>query len=85
MRYLVQAFLALGALIAAPLVLDVPEETWQQVATVVVALILAGLAFRGLTGFVRSRKRRVYLDSIMPPKKRPKTETIMPMEKRPRK
>ena len=72
MRYLVQAFLALGALIAAPLVFDVPEERWQQVAVVVVALILAGLAFRGLAGFVRSRKGRVYLDSIMPPKKRPR-------------
>jgi hypothetical protein len=72
MRYLVQAFLALGALIAAPLLFDTPEELWQQVAAAVVALILAGLAFRGIVGFVRSRKPRVYLDSLMPPKGRPR-------------
>jgi len=85
MRYLVQAFLALGALIAAPFVVDVPEEPWQQIAAVVMALILAGLAFRGMIGFVRSRKPRSYLDSMMPPKTRPKTETVMPSQKRPRK
>ena len=32
MRYLIQAILALGALAAAPLLLEPPEETWQQVA-----------------------------------------------------
>lgn len=80
MRYLIQAFLALGALIAAPLLFDTPEEPWQLIATGVAALILAGLAFRGIVGFVRSRKPRVYLDSVMPPKVRP-----APPEKRPRK
>ena len=80
MRYLIQAFLALGALIAAPLLLDAPDEPWQLVAAGVVALILAGLAFRGIVGFVRSRKPRVYLDSLMPPKVRPKAP-----KKRPRK
>jgi len=85
MRYLVQAFLALGALIAAPLLVDVPEEQWQQIAAVVIALILAGLAFRGMIGFVRSRKPRPYLDSMMPPKTRPRTETVMRSPKPPRK
>jgi len=85
MRYLLQAFLALGALIAAPLLFETPEESWQQIAAAVVALILAGLAFRGMIGFVRSRKPRVYLDSVMPPKKRPRTETVMPPQKRTRK
>ena len=80
MRYLIQAFLALGALIAAPLLFDAPEEPWQQIAAGVVALILAGLAFRGMVGFVRSRRPRVYLDSLMPPKVRPKAP-----KKRPRK
>ena len=80
MRYLIQAFVALGALIAAPLLFDAPDEPWRQIATVAVALILAGLAFRGMVGFVRSRKPRVYLDSLMPPKVRPKTP-----KKRPRK
>lgn len=71
MRYLIQAFLALGALIAAPLVLDAPESTAGELAAVLGALILAGLALRGMIGFVRSRKPRIYLDSIMPPKKPP--------------
>jgi len=85
MRYLVQAFLALGALIAAPLVFEVPEEQWQQIAAAVVALILAGLAFRGMVGFVRSRKPRSYLDSVMPPTKRPRVDTVMPTKKQSRK
>ncbi len=29
MRYIVQAVLALGALIAAPLVFDAPDELWE--------------------------------------------------------
>jgi hypothetical protein len=80
MRYLVQAFLALGALVAAPLLFDTPEEPWQLVAAGAAAVILAGLAFRGIVGFVRSRKPRIYLDSVMPPKVRPR-----PPKKQPRK
>jgi hypothetical protein len=72
MRYLLQAFLALGALIAAPLLFDAPDVLWEQIAVVVVALILVGLAFRGMVGFVRSRKPRSYPDSVMPPKVRAK-------------
>lgn len=71
MRYLLQAGLALAALIALPMLLETPEELWGKVAAGVVALILAGLAFRGIVGFVRSRKPRSYPDSIMPPKKAP--------------
>jgi hypothetical protein len=85
MRYLLQAGLALAALIALPLLVEPPESLAGHVIAGVGALILAGLAFRGIIGFVRSRKPRVYLDSVMPPKKRPKTETIMPSPKRPRK
>ena len=80
MRYLIQALLALALLVGLPLVLDPPESTAGIAAAVVGALILAGLAFRGMVGFVRSRKPRVYLDSLMPPKVRPKTP-----KKRPRK
>ena len=69
MRYLVQAFLALGALIAAPLVVEAPDELWEQVAAGVAALILVGLAFRGIVGFVHSRKPKRFHDSIMPPRK----------------
>ncbi len=72
MRYFVQAFLALGALIAAPLLLDTPDELWEQIAAGVAALILAGLAYRGVVGFVHSRKPKQYHDSIMIPKEPPR-------------
>jgi hypothetical protein len=71
MRYLLQAGLALAVLIALPRFVDAPESPAGQLAAVAVALILVGLAFRGMIGFVRSRKPRVYLDSLMPPKKPP--------------
>ena len=72
MGYLIQAFLALAALVAAPLLFEPPEETWQQVAAGVVALILAGLAFRGATGYVNSRRPKRFLDSVMAPKVPPR-------------
>ena len=72
MRYLLQSFLALAALIAFPLFVETPEEPAWLVAAGVVALILVGLAFRGMVGFVRSRKPRSYPDSVMPPKRPPK-------------
>ena len=72
MRYMMQAFLALAALIALPMVFDAPEELWEQIAAGVGALILAGLAFRGIVGFVHSRKPKQYADSIMVPRQPPK-------------
>jgi len=72
MRYIIQAFLALGALIAAPLLLDTPDELWEQIAAGVIALILVGLAFRGIVGFVHSRKPKHFHDSVMVPKDPPK-------------
>ena len=72
MRYLFQALFALGALIAAPLLFEHPDETWEQVAWGVAALILAGLAFRGAVGFVNSRRPKRFLDSVMAPKEPPR-------------
>jgi hypothetical protein len=72
MRYIVQAFLALAALIATPLVFEAPDEPWELIAAGVGALILVGLAFRGVVGFVHSRKPKTYLDSVMAPKEPPK-------------
>jgi hypothetical protein len=71
MRYLLQTGLALAVLIALPLLVDAPESTAGEYAAVAAALILVGLAFRGIVGFVRSRKPRSYPDSVMPPKKAP--------------
>ena len=71
MRYVLQAGLALAALVALPLLVEPPESLAGQVVAVIGALILAGLALRGMIGFVRSRKPRSYPDSLMPPKVRP--------------
>ncbi len=73
-RYLVQAILALGALALGPNVLETPEETWQQILAALVALILVGLAYRGIVGFVNSRRPRRFLDSVMAPEKPPKNQ-----------
>lgn len=72
MRYVLQAVLSLAALIALPLLVDTPESLYGRIAAGIGALILVGLAFRGMVGFVRSRKPRSYPDSVMPPKKPPR-------------
>jgi len=72
MRYLLQAFLALAVLIGMPIFVEAPEETWLQVAAGVGALVLAGLAYRGVVGFVNSRRPKRFHDSIMAPKVPPK-------------
>ena len=75
MRYLLQALLALAALIAAPLVFEAPDELWEQAAAGVGALILVGLAYRGVVGYVNSRRPRRFADSIMaPPHEAPKKD-----------
>jgi hypothetical protein len=71
-RYLIQGLLALAALMSAPLLFEPPEETWQQIAAGVIALILVGLAFRGATGYVNSRRPKRFLDSVMAPKEPPR-------------
>ena len=72
MRYLIQAIVALGALVLGPAVLETPETLGWQVAASVAALILVGLAYRGVVGYVNSRKPKRYPDSIMPPPRPPK-------------
>lgn len=76
MRYLIQAILALGALALGPNMLETPEETWQQIAAAVVALILVGLAYRGIVGYVNHRRPKRFPDSIMAPKEPPKKEDL---------
>jgi len=72
MRYLLQAFVALAALIAAPLLFEPPDESWQVAAVVVAAALLVGLAYRGIVGYVNSRRPRRFHDSTMAPRKPPK-------------
>jgi hypothetical protein len=72
MRYILQASLALGLLIGLPLVLEPPETVEGTIGAAIGALILVGLAFRGVVGFVNSRRPKRYADSIMVPKEPPK-------------
>jgi len=72
LRYLVQALLALGALALGPNVIETPEETWQQILAGLVALILVGLAYRGVVGFVNSRRPKRFHDSLIAPKQPPR-------------
>ena len=72
MRYLLQSFLALAVLIAFPVFVDTPSELAWEIAAGIGALILIGIAFRGVVGFVNSRKPRRYPDSMMPPPTPPK-------------
>jgi len=72
MRYLLQSFLALAVLIGLPVVLETPSSTAGMIGAVLAALVLVGIAFRGIVGFVNSRKPKRYADSIMPPKEPPR-------------
>jgi hypothetical protein len=74
MRYLIQAVLALAALAAAPLLFEPPEETWQQILAIAVAIVLIGLAFRGAVGYVNSRRPKRFLDSVIAPKVPPRSK-----------
>ena len=72
MRYPLQSFLALAVLIGLPTVMETPSSTAGMIGAALGALILIGIAFRGVVGFVNSRKPRRYPDSIMPPPSPPK-------------
>lgn len=68
MRYLIQALLALAALFGLPMFVEAPESTAGIVAAAAGALILVGLAFRGVVGYVNSRRPKIFHDSVMPDK-----------------
>ena len=76
MRYLLQAIVALGALALAPFMIDLPEALEWRIGAAVVALLLVGLAYRGIVGYVNSRRPRRYLDSVMAPRKQPKKKDL---------
>jgi len=76
LRYLVQAIVALGALALGPTVLEAPETLEWQIIAGIAALILVGLAYRGIVGFVNSRRPKRFPDSLMAPKVPPKKEDL---------
>lgn len=76
LRYLIQAFVALGALVLGPNMLETPEETWEQLLAALAALVLVGIAYHGVVRFVNSRRPKRFPDSIMAPKAPPKKEDL---------
>ena len=72
MRYIVQALVALALLIGLPFVLEPPESDERMIGATIGALVLVAVAIHGIVGYVRSRKPRAYLDSVMPPLDRPR-------------
>ena len=68
MRHLVPTFIAVALLVGLPIVVPTPESDAGSWLAVGVALILIGVAMRGVVRFVRSRKPKTFHDSIMPDK-----------------
>ena len=83
MRYLLQAVVALGVLIGLPIFLETPSSIEAILALGGVAVVLVGTAFHGITTYVRTRKPRVFMDSVLPDKAPPDAEsTVSPVRKK---
>ena len=72
MLHLAQAAVAFALLIGLPMVLEPPSTEDRMIAAAFGAVFLAALAAHGVLGYVRSRKPKSYLDSIMPPMEPPR-------------
>ncbi len=76
LRYLIQALVALGALVLGPNVLEAPDSLGWEIAAGFAALVLVGIAYHGVVSFVNSRRPKPFPDSIMAPKAPPKKEDL---------
>ena len=72
MLHIAQALVALVLLVGLPAVLETPTSNLGLIAAASGALLLVALAFHGIVNFVRSRRPRIYPDSIMPPREPPR-------------
>jgi hypothetical protein len=82
MLYLLQAGAAIILLIGLPIALEAPNTLRGEVAAISGAVVLVAIAAHGVVKFVRSRKPRAYLDSVLVPPKKPDIEgTIRPKDK----
>ena len=68
MRYLIQAIVSLVLLVGMPIFAPPPTTRTEEGMAIGAAVILAALAIHGVVHYVRSRRPKVYLDSIMPEK-----------------
>ena len=74
MWHLAQAVVALALLIGLPFVLPTPSSTLGELAAGLGAIVLVAAAIQGVVRFVRTRKPRAYLDSVIVPPKKPDLE-----------
>ena len=58
---------ALAFLTGLPFVMQAPESDWGIIAAVIGGIVLAAVVVKGVVAYVRSRKPRMYADSVMPP------------------
>ena len=58
---------ALAFLTGLPFVMQTPESDWGIIAAVIGGIVLAAIVAKGVLAYVRSRKPRMYADSVMPP------------------
>lgn len=65
--HILQAAVALALLIGLPVFLATPTSPEEMIAATIGALVLMVVAIHGAVRFVRSRRPRPYLDSILPP------------------
>jgi hypothetical protein len=77
MQHLIQTAIAVALLIGLPLLVPTPESEIGTLLAIVVALVLAAVAVRGVVRYVRSRKPKSYLDSVMPEQAVPPKVTVM--------
>jgi hypothetical protein len=74
MLHALQAAVALILLFGLPIVLEAPKTREGELAAIAGAVILVAVAIHGVLRFVRSRKPRAYLDSVIVPPKKPDVE-----------
>ncbi len=72
----IQAIVALALLVALPVVVGTPDTVQGMIAAGAVALVLFTFLVTGVARFIRTR-RRPFLDSVMPPQKRPDVESTV--------
>ena len=83
MLHVLQAAVAVILLFGLPIVLETPKTTEGVLAAIAAAVLLLAIAIHGTVRFVRSRKPRSYLDSVIVPPKKPDLErtVVKPRDK----
>ena len=77
MQHLIPTVIAVALLLGLPFFVPTPQTDFGVLLAVVVAVMLVALAVRGVVRYVRSRRPKAYLDSILPEQPVPPKVTVM--------